>query len=136
MADAKPHVYEFGEFRLESSTRRLLRGRDPVTLTPKVFDTLLYLVEHRGAILTKDELLTALWPDVVVEENNLGQNMSKLRGVLGEAPGENRYIATVPGHGYRFVAAVNEVTNEDGADRPRAVGPVVVAASESAQLAS
>jgi DNA-binding winged helix-turn-helix (wHTH) protein/TolB-like protein/Tfp pilus assembly protein PilF len=127
MDGAKPHSYEFGEFRLEPSTRRLLRGGQPVALTPKVFDTLVYLVEHRGAVLTKDDLLSALWPDVIVEENNLGQNISKLRSVLGEARGENRYIATVPGHGYRFVAAVREVAG-DGADR-RASAPPVLAAS-------
>ncbi|MEO6213341.1 MAG: winged helix-turn-helix domain-containing protein [Vicinamibacterales bacterium] len=105
-----PHIYEFGNFRLDPSRRRLLRSGEPVALTPKVFDTLLYLVEHRGSILGKDELLAALWPDVVVEENNLGQNISKLRIVLGETRGENRYIMTVPGHGYRFVAEVHAVS--------------------------
>ena len=127
MAGAKPHTYEFGEFRLEPSTRRLLRAGEPVPLTPKVFDTLVYLVEHRGAILTKDDLLNALWPDVIVEENNLGQNISKLRSVLGEARGENRYIATVPGHGYRFVAAVREVAD----DRPPTAPPVLGASSQN-----
>ena len=117
MDGANPRIYEFGEFRLEPSTHRLLRAGEPVALTPKVFDTLVYLVVHRGAVLTKDDLLSALWPDVIVEENNLGQNISKLRSVLGEARGENRYIETIPGHGYRFVAAVNEVA-ADGAAAP------------------
>jgi DNA-binding winged helix-turn-helix (wHTH) protein/TolB-like protein/Flp pilus assembly protein TadD len=122
-------VFEFGEFRLESPTRRLLRAGEPVALTPKVFDTLLYLVEHRGTTLTKDELLTALWPDVVVEENNLGQNISKLRSVLGETRGENRYIATIPGHGYRFVAPVTVVTDEAETDRPATGGAAPLEAS-------
>src|SRR4030095_4951774 len=74
--------------------------------TPKVFDTLLYLVEHQGVVLDKDELMLAIWPDTVVEENNLNQSISVLRRVLGESRGENRYVATVPGRGYRFVADV------------------------------
>jgi len=77
-------IYEFGDFRLDAAKRLLLkRDGEAVPLTPKVFDTLLYLIENRGTVLTKDELMTALWPDTVVEENNLGQNISKLRGVLG-----------------------------------------------------
>lgn len=128
MNGAKPRIYEFGEFRLEFATRRLLRAGEPVALTPKVFDTLAYLVEHRGAVLSKDDLLNALWPDVIVEENNLGQNISKLRSVLGEARGENRYIETVSGHGYRFVAAVREVADE-GADRTLTAKPVLGASS-------
>jgi DNA-binding winged helix-turn-helix (wHTH) protein/TolB-like protein/Flp pilus assembly protein TadD len=131
MDGVKPHIYEFGEFRLEPSTRRLFRAGEPVALTPKVFDTLAYLVEHRGAVLTKEDLLNALWPDVIVEENNLGQNISKLRSVLGEARGENRYIATVPGHGYRFVAAVRKVA-DDGADRPPDAPPMLGASSQNA----
>jgi DNA-binding winged helix-turn-helix (wHTH) protein/TolB-like protein/thioredoxin-like negative regulator of GroEL len=116
-------VYEFGEFRLETATRRLLRAGEPVALTPKVFDTLVYLVEHRGVVLTKDDLLSALWPDVIVEENNLGQNISKLRGVLGEVPGSNRYIATIPGQGYRFVANVTEVGGDGAVSQAAAPGP-------------
>jgi DNA-binding winged helix-turn-helix (wHTH) protein/TolB-like protein/thioredoxin-like negative regulator of GroEL len=111
MDEPKPHIYEFGDFRLDASKRLLLRSGEPVPLTPKVFDTLLYLVEHRGAVLSKDELMTAVWPDTVVEENNLGQNISKLRGVLGESRGENRYIVTLPGRGYRFVADVKRAAD-------------------------
>lgn len=106
MSEPKTHIYEFGDFRLDAAKQMLLRGGESVPLTPKIFDTLLYLVEHRGTVLTKDELMAAVWPDTVVEENNLGQNISKLRGVLGESRGENRYIVTVPGRGYRFVADV------------------------------
>lgn len=118
MDESQPHIYEFGDFCLDASKRLLLRGGAPVPLTPKVFDTLLYLVEHTGTVLSKDELMAAVWPDTVVEENNLGQNISKLRGVLGESRGENRYIVTVPGRGYRFVADVKGGTSDAAAREP------------------
>ncbi len=102
-------IYEFGEFRLDVARRRLEIGGRTLSLTAKAFDTLLYLVEHRGELLDKTRLMNALWPGVVVEENNLNQNISLLRRVLGERPGEHRFIVTVPGHGYRFVAEVRSV---------------------------
>ncbi|HEY7801285.1 MAG TPA: winged helix-turn-helix domain-containing protein [Dehalococcoidia bacterium] len=100
-----PRWYEFGQFRLDAAARQLWR-RDGVhvSLTPRVFDTLLYLVEHRGAVLGKEELIAAVWPGRVVEENNLSQSISSLRRALGERSGGPRYILTVPGRGYRFVA--------------------------------
>ncbi|HUL14653.1 MAG TPA: winged helix-turn-helix domain-containing protein [Terriglobales bacterium] len=100
------HSYRFGEFQIEETKRQLLRNGQAVPLTPKVFDTLLYLVERRGSLVDKDELMRAIWPDTIVEENNLNQNISVLRRILGESRGENRYIATVPGKGYRFLANV------------------------------
>src|SRR5258707_2325340 len=110
MDSAKRTVYEFGDFILEGGRRRLLRrgSDDALALTGKAFDTLLYLVEHRGEPLDKDTLLRVIWPGVIVEENSLTQGISMLRQVLGEAPGENRYIVTVPRKGYRFVAEVIE----------------------------
>jgi len=106
----KRTVYEFGDFFLESGQRRLSRREsgEPVALTAKVFDTLLLLIEHRGETLDKDTLLSAIWPGVIVEENSLTQNISTLRQVLGETRTENRYIATVPRKGYRFVGEVTE----------------------------
>ncbi|MFL6603459.1 MAG: winged helix-turn-helix domain-containing tetratricopeptide repeat protein [Steroidobacteraceae bacterium] len=106
----KRTVYEFGDFLLESGQRRLLRreSREPIALTAKAFDTLLHLVEHRGETLDKDTLLHAIWPGVIVEENSLTQNISTLRQVLGETRAENRYIATVPRKGYRFVGEVTK----------------------------
>lgn len=131
--DATSRVFEFGNFRLDGSGRRLLKAGEPVRLTPRLFETLLYLVEHRGTVLSKDDLLAALWPDVVVEENNLGQAISKLRQVLGEAPGENRYIATVSGRGYRFVAQVTSVAAEaDDRERPAAVAIPTVSGAPAA----
>ena len=123
MYEPKPQFYEFGDFRLDATKRRLLRGGEPVQLTPKVFDTLLYMVEHRGDVITKDALMAALWPDTVVEENNLGQNISKLRSVLGESRGENLYIATAQGRGYRFVADVKALTDENGLGAAAAAAP-------------
>lgn len=79
---------------------------EPITLTSKVFETLLYLVEHRGELVEKATLMKAIWPNVVVEENNLTQNISALRRALGETALEHRFIVTVPGRGYRFVAEV------------------------------
>src|SRR5262249_26563569 len=100
-------VYEFDGYRLDP-LRRVLLGRDGslVRLKPKAFDTLLYLVEHAGEALDKSTLLAGVWPNVVVEENNLSKNVSELRRVFGETPGEHRFIVTEPGRGYRFVADV------------------------------
>jgi DNA-binding winged helix-turn-helix (wHTH) protein/Tol biopolymer transport system component len=109
---AEPQIYEFDDFRLDAGRRLLLQRGEPVPLKPKVFDTLLYLARHQGRILEKDELMRAIWPDAIVEENNLNQNVSTLRRVLGESLGENRYIVTVPGRGYRFAATVTAVPNE------------------------
>jgi DNA-binding winged helix-turn-helix (wHTH) protein/Flp pilus assembly protein TadD len=106
MSGPQPSVYKFGEFRIEADRRLLLRDGTPVALTPKAFDTLLHLVQNRQRIVEKDELMQAIWPDTTVEENNLNQNISTLRRVLGESRGENRYIATIPGKGYRFIADV------------------------------
>ena len=80
----------------------------PVPLTPRVFETLLYMVEHHDAVLDKERIMEAVWPDSIVEENNLAQAISKLRQVFGETPGSHSYIVTVPGRGYRFVAEVNK----------------------------
>ena len=105
--------YEFGPFRIDPVKRLLLRDGQAVAVTSKVFDTLMVLVEHHGQILPKDELMEKLWPDTAVEENNLTQQISVLRKALGERSGEHRYIVTVPGRGYSFVAEVREVRDRD-----------------------
>jgi TolB-like protein/DNA-binding winged helix-turn-helix (wHTH) protein/Tfp pilus assembly protein PilF len=99
-------VYEFGDFRLDTRKRLLWRDGAPVPLTPRVFETLLCLVENHDSVLDKERLMEAVWPDSIVEENNLTQNISTLRRVFGETPGSHHYIVTVPGRGYRFVADV------------------------------
>lgn len=101
-------VYEFSGFCLDADRRVLLdRGGAPVALTPKAYETLAYLVEHSGAVLNKEQIIRAIWLDTAVEENNLTQNISLLRRVLGEKRGEHRFIVTVPGRGYHFVAPVS-----------------------------
>lgn len=99
--------YEFDAFRVDTGKRLLFgAGGETIPLTPKVFDTLLYLVMHGGRLIEKDELMSAIWTDTFVEENNLNKNISVLRRILGENRNEHRFIATVPGKGYKFVAEV------------------------------
>jgi DNA-binding winged helix-turn-helix (wHTH) protein/TolB-like protein/Tfp pilus assembly protein PilF len=104
------HYYDFGPFRINVTDRLLQRGADLVPLTPKVFDTLLVLVENCGHVLEKNELIQHLWPDSFVEESSLTQNISLLRRALAEGDADNVYIETIPKRGYRFVGEVNEVT--------------------------
>jgi len=108
MANASAR-YEFADFQLDVRERRLLRGGTELSLAPKVFDTLRLLVENAGHLMTKEELLRQLWPDTLVEENNLNKNISALRKVLGEASEGSSCIETLPRVGYRFVAAVRTV---------------------------
>ena len=102
------HFYEFDAFRLDVGRRLLLRDGEAVTLAPRIFNMLLVLIEHRGAVLGKDELMKQLWSDTVVEENNLTVIISALRKALGENRRQHRYIVTIPGQGYSFVAEVRE----------------------------
>src|SRR5215469_7084122 len=106
-------MYEFGPFSLDPTERVVLRDGTPVPLTPKVFDTLVYLVRNRGRLLTKDELLKEIWPNTFVEEVNLAVNISALRKAFGEGPQDGRYIATIPGSGYRFVAEVRKTPTKN-----------------------
>jgi Tol biopolymer transport system component/DNA-binding winged helix-turn-helix (wHTH) protein len=106
------HFYEFGPYRLETNERILLRDGQHVPLTPKVFGTLLALVESGGHILDKEDLLKKVWPDTFVEEVSLAKKVSILRKVLGEDEGHH-YIETIPRRGYRFVAEVREEWQED-----------------------
>ncbi len=112
MADRRVPSYRFGEFRLDPVKRVLLRGGDPVPLTPKVFDTLLALVRRSGRVIAKDELLSEIWPDTFVEEGNLAQNIFILRKTLGQDGKTKPFIETIPKHGYRFIAEVEELSND------------------------
>ena len=109
--------YAFEGFRLDLHARQVF-GPDavPVPLTAKALDVLVYLIEHRDRVVDKDELLAQVWAGRVVEENNLTQAVSALRHAFGAGVGDRRYIVTVPGHGYRFVA---EVAAVDGGRRNR-----------------
>ncbi len=116
--------YDFGEFRLDAELRQLLSKADgrPVPLVSRAFETLLHLVQNPGELISKPDLMRAVWPDTVVEENNLSQSIVAIRRALGERPGEHKYIVTVPGRGFRFVAAVTTTM----AQGPVALFPVAV----------
>ncbi len=121
MSSSPTKIYEFHEFRLDAAKRLLSRGGETLSVTPKAFDTLLYLVENCGKLIDKDELMRGVWADTIVEENNLSQNISILRRVLGEKKDEHRFIVTVPGRGFRFVADVRSVTRMTAPARIRSI---------------
>lgn len=124
--------FEFENFLLDSQQRLVFRDGQPLDLTPKVFDILLELLESAGRVVEKKQLMESVWPDSYVEESNLTQHISTLRKKLGQDSGQQRFILTVPGRGYRFVAPVkswdddavitveerirSRVTISDGAD--------------------
>jgi DNA-binding winged helix-turn-helix (wHTH) protein len=112
-------VYEFGPFRVDPDKQVLLREGQPIAVTPKAFETLLVLMRRSREVVTKEELLKAIWPDSFVEEANLSQHIFMLRKALGDTQEERRYIVTLPGRGYRFAAPVRTLTDR-GADRPDA----------------
>jgi DNA-binding winged helix-turn-helix (wHTH) protein/pimeloyl-ACP methyl ester carboxylesterase len=99
-------AYRFGPFQLDVRERRLSRGSDVIPLRLKVFDTLRVLVENAGRLVTKQELLDAVWPETAVEENNLNHNVSVLRKALGDRATGQQYVETVARVGYRFTASV------------------------------
>lgn len=111
MANGVKHLLEFGPYRVDPEHRLLLRGQNPVPLSPKAFDLLLVLLERSGEVVSKDDLMNLLWPDTFVEESNLGQHVFQLRKALGERSQDRTYIITVPGRGYRFAKEVRPVAN-------------------------
>jgi DNA-binding winged helix-turn-helix (wHTH) protein/Tol biopolymer transport system component len=113
------HLFEFGQFRLDRTERFLFRDGVAVPLSPRLFDTLLVLVENRGQVVRKNDLMQKVWNDVAVEENNLTQSISALRKILGDNVDGQKFIETIPKRGYRFVAPVKEVSEEElGSERP------------------
>ncbi len=115
--DAASKIYEFNGFRLEGIQRRLLYQGQPVPLKGKILDLLIYLVEMRGQLVVKDDLMKEIWPDAIVEENNLTVSMSILRKTLGEDRSRPRFIETIPRQGYRFIARVTELSSDRTAKR-------------------
>ena len=124
--DTPSVMYRFGPFLLDIRERRLSRGREVIPLRMKVFDTLRVLVENAGTLVTKQELLEAIWPETAVEENNLNHNVSVLRKALGESATGQQYIETVPRVGYRFVAVVER----DGAPTATTVATMTLERQE------
>jgi DNA-binding winged helix-turn-helix (wHTH) protein len=112
MPAIEDQVFEFGEFTLAPKERLLLRGQQPVPLTPKAFDILVVLVRRSGHLVTKDDLLREVWPGTFVEEANLTVHISGLRKALDRGTKGASMIETVPTHGYRFVAPVTTATAE------------------------
>src|SRR5579872_5649070 len=106
MSALENRVYRFAGFTLEPAERRLSESGNPVALTPKVFDTLVLLVERAGHVVSKDELMKLLWPRGYVDESNLTKHIWLIRRALGDGEQESRFIETVPKAGYRFVAPV------------------------------
>jgi DNA-binding winged helix-turn-helix (wHTH) protein/tetratricopeptide (TPR) repeat protein len=113
MSNQGKELYEFGPFRLDPAKRLLLRDNEPVPLQLKAFETLLVLVRNSEQVVLKDDLMKAVWPDTFVEESNLAQNIFVLRKTLGAVAGEHRYIATIPGRGYRFTEKVRVISEEE-----------------------
>lgn len=113
MVRRQKHLYEFGPFVLDVGERLLLRDGAPVSLAPKAFDTLVVLVQNGGRLLSKDELMKAVWPDVEVEEGNLTLNVSLIRKALSDNPAEPQYVETVTKWGYRFIAPVRKSGDEE-----------------------
>jgi DNA-binding winged helix-turn-helix (wHTH) protein/Tol biopolymer transport system component len=106
------HFYEFRDFRLDTAEKILLHENKPVPLTPKVFDTLNFLIENAGRLLEKDEMMNKIWHDHFVEESNLTFNIKMLRKALGDSATKPQFIETVPRRGYRFIAKVKKIAAE------------------------
>jgi len=116
---AGDHFYEFGPFRLDASAPLLLRCGDRVPLPPKALDVLVVLVDKRGTLVSRDELVSAVWPDKFVEESNLGHHISLLRKTLGNVENGPPYIETISKRGYRFTGNVRNISGvaEGGAGK-------------------
>src|SRR5262245_43155571 len=112
MSQSINHIYEFGPFRLNATERLLFREGRHIPLTPKAFEVLLALVESPGHVIEKNDLIKKVWPDTFVEEVNLAKNVYSLRKILGDDNSNGDYIETIPRRGYRFVARVKEIWDE------------------------
>jgi len=138
-------IYEFGPYRLDVGQRRFERsdGTSNGAITEKTFQTLVFLVRNQGRLVTKSEMLDAVWPDTSVEENNLNKSIHAIRHALGERPRDQKYIETVPKHGYRFIADVRRVDTVSGLTvaengfvpkKPDSSGPELPSQSRSVQF--
>ena len=135
-------VYKFGPFLLDQGEGTLLNGKEPVSLTPKVFDILVVLVENAGHLVTKERLLEEVWPETFVDEANLSVNIASLRKALGKDRGKQQYIETISKRGYRFAANVEKVesptasvvTRESSATRAAASANTLQATNSLAVL--
>ncbi len=115
---ADGYLYRFGQFALDVRKRTVSRADSPVSLTPKAFDVLLFLVQNPNRLVTKEELLQAVWGDTFVEEGNLTQYISHLRKALGDNPEDTRLIVTIARKGYQFTAGVTVAESTDSTKQP------------------
>src|SRR5215475_2818547 len=113
-----PGQFEFGSYRLDAGSGMLFRGGKHVAIPPKVAELLVALVKAGGKVLTREELLSRLWPDTVVEEGSLTSHISLLRKVLGEHPSGRDLVETIPKRGYRFTGPVRQPSSEAGGGVP------------------
>ena len=131
MLDATPHHYRFEGYSLDTQARELRDGTGAVVaLTAKAFDTLCFLIENRQRVVGKEALFAAVWPGRVVEDNNLTQAIATLRRALGTDGSDHRFIVTVPGRGYRFIAGIEETATAAPVTPPAAIWrkPIAVGA--------
>src|SRR4026208_1758948 len=113
MSSLSGHIHRFSDFTIDIEQRVLLRGGKAIPMAPKVFDTLLALVENHGRIVLKEDLMKRLWPDTFVEEANLTFNIQQLRKSLGDNARDPIYIQTIARRGYRFIAAVESLSSDN-----------------------
>ena len=119
MDEIKQKNISFAEFELDRNHRRLLRNGEPVRIYAKAFDLLNFLIENRGRILSKDEILEAVWEGQIVEEANLSVQISALRKALGETAGSPKFLITIPGRGYKFIAEIK--FEEESPKKPKSL---------------
>lgn len=121
-------IHRFGPFEYDPQQRLLFRAGETVQLAPKAIDTLHVLIERRGRVVEKAELMKLVWPDTVVEEVGLARNVSLLRKALGDELAESPYIETIPRRGYRFAAAEAPSPGPTPTHRPRWLRAACIAA--------
>lgn len=112
------YLYEFGEYRLDTEEKVLLRGEEHLELTPKAFELLTFFIENPGRLLKKNEIMEKVWADSFVEDSNLTFNIGQLRKILGDNAQQPIFIKTVRQHGYRFIAPVKDVVRKEPAADP------------------
>ncbi|HLJ39400.1 MAG TPA: winged helix-turn-helix domain-containing protein [Steroidobacteraceae bacterium] len=132
MSALENRVYRFAGFTLEPAERRLSESGNPVALTPKVFDTLVLLVERAGHVVSKDELMKLLWPRGYVDESNLTKHIWLIRRALGDGEHDSRFIETVPKVGYRFISPVASAGAALQPAPPEPAAPAIAGAAEAA----
>src|SRR3954452_20624590 len=126
MSKSHKELYEFSRFSLDVSERLLRRDGKRLALPDKAFDTLCILVRRSGELVGKDKLMSEVWADSIVEENNLDQKISMLRQTLGERKGKEKFIETVRGHGYRFVPQVRPVISDREDNKAASTNPTKI----------